>query len=533
MIVGIVPVGLLGVVAVTAVTLSGNARKQLDAVTSVSTPLTEAAGEIDNCVNHVLYYAQSAIGDTDAAGRKRRLEIVRSSLPTIAEQSKRLMSLELDSRGKELVRAAAAEAAEVATLAEPLVALIAKNNLRANEEAGERLTLKLEPAAERLAKALEALEAYRKPLAEATISSVERSLGTVSTGLMAAAGVAAVITLGFAAVTASSLTRRFVAVRDAVTEMRRTLNLRINVPVSGSDELAEVATAVGELTGTFRAAVTDIQKAGATMDAEVKSSVAAVCRISAELADQQRQTDQVAAAVEEVSASIREVAGKSSEAASAASTAGEQAKDGSEVVEKTVTEMRGIAEQVNESANSVGQLGKKSEQIGQIISVINDIADQTNLLALNAAIEAARAGEHGRGFAVVADEVRKLAERTTQATEEVARSVREIQSETSTAVTRIEAGTKRVTSGVDLANSAGSSLQTIVSASDSLRAMVQAIAAAAEQQSTASEQIAKNVDAISAASRSSRSNAESAEHSATKMAEHAQVMQKLVSRFGV
>jgi methyl-accepting chemotaxis protein len=425
------------------------------------------------------------------------------------------------------------EAAHVATLAEPLVALIAKNNLRASEQAAEDLTAKLEPAAERFAKNLDALEEYRRPLATTNIAGVERSLGMVSTGLMAAAGIAAVITLGFATLISSSLTRRFVALRDALTEMRRTLNLRTAVPVTGTDELAQVATAVGELTGTFRTAIAEIQKAGTTMDNEVKSSVAAVSRISTELAEQQRQTDQVAAAVEEVSASIREVAGKSSEAATAASTAGEQAKGGSEVVEKTVTEMRGIAEQVTESANSVGQLGKKSEQIGQIIGVINDIADQTNLLALNAAIEAARAGEHGRGFAVVADEVRKLAERTTKATEEVGSAIREVQTGTADAVTRMDRGRKQVDESVKLARSSGEAMGHIVTGQQTVQGLVQAIAAAANEQSSATGMIASSIASIATSTQDSTRGAEHSAQAANALSKQAEKLRSVVQRFRV
>ena len=132
--------------------------------------------------------------------------------------------------------------------------------------------------------------------------------------------------------------------------------------------------------------------------------------------------------------------------------------------------MQGIATEVQSSADTINALGKKSETIGEIIAVINDIADQTNLLALNAAIEAARAGEHGRGFAVVADEVRKLAERTTEATEEVSQSINGIQGETGSAVKLIESGSERVTRGVDLASQAGTALESIVSGSSGSRA---------------------------------------------------------------
>ena len=172
-------------------------------------------------------------------------------------------------------------------------------------------------------------------------------------------------------------------------------------------------------------------------------------------------------------------------------------KQGGKVVGETIEGMKRIADVVNKSAETVKELGKSSDQIGEIIGVIDDIADQTNLLALNAAIEAARAGEQGRGFAVVADEVRKLAERTTKATKEIAGMIKKIQSDTTGAVQSMEAGHEGGRARDRLADKAGTSLTEIVGVSQKVTDMVTQIAAASEEQSSASEQISKNVEAIS------------------------------------
>jgi methyl-accepting chemotaxis protein len=200
-------------------------------------------------------------------------------------------------------------------------------------------------------------------------------------------------------------------------------------------------------------------------------------------------------------------------------------------VQQTLEGMQAIAAVVNESATAITELGKRSDQIGEIIGVINDIADQTNLLALNAAIEAARAGEHGRGFAVVADEVRKLAERTTQATKEVADSIKAIQSETTGAVRKMNAGTEKVQAGVKLAEQAGSVLAGIVEGSGKVASMIQTIAAASEEQSAAAEQISKNVDQINAVTTQAAQGASQAAAAATQLSAKSEQLQRLVGQF--
>ncbi len=199
---------------------------------------------------------------------------------------------------------------------------------------------------------------------------------------------------------------------------------------------------------------------------------------------------EIAASSEQMSASVSEVARQCAKAADSADQSGKIATQGGQVVQETVEGMQGINQAVSESAASVQALGQRGEQIGAVIAVINDIADQTNLLALNAAIEAARAGEHGRGFAVVADEVRKLAERTTKATEEISGSITSIQSETTNAVQRMNRGTEQVKAGVERASIAGESLDKIVHQAKEVAGMIQSISAAAEEAGAGSTQSA-------------------------------------------
>lgn len=255
--------------------------------------------------------------------------------------------------------------------------------------------------------------------------------------------------------------------------------------------------------------------------------------LSQGMSNQQIQSSQVSAAVEQMSSSVSEVALKAKDASDAATLSGQQAERGGQIVQSTVEGMESINCEVEETATSVAELGKRGEQIGEIIAVINDIADQTNLLALNAAIEAARAGEHGRGFAVVADEVRKLAERTTHATTEVSESIRAIQDETQKAVERMDVSTDRVNDGMGYAREAGESLSAIVCSSQDVAGMIQSIAASADEQSAASGEISRSVQEINSVTEESARSVEQAATAANQLSYKAEQLQMLVSKFKV
>jgi len=209
---------------------------------------------------------------------------------------------------------------------------------------------------------------------------------------------------------------------------------------------------------------------------------------------------QIATAMEEMSMTVNEVAGNTTNAADAASKVAESAHEGQVVVNQAVKGMQQVAEVVRSSAAIVGNLGATSEKIGEIVNVINEIADQTNLLSLNAAIEAARAGEMGRGFSVVADEVRRLAERTMASTKQIGSMVSEIQSGTQKAVASIEAGKAEAERGEQLSHQAEASLTAIVDSIENIKSMISQIATASEEQAATATVIAGNLEEISRAS---------------------------------
>jgi len=303
--------------------------------------------------------------------------------------------------------------------------------------------------------------------------------------------------------------------------------------VRSKDELGQLTNDVNRMNESLRDIIGGVSRSSE----QVASAATQVSSSSEEMArsveSSNSQLEQVASAVEELRSSIGEVSQNAQDVSNQAAEGGDRAREGGETVHATVDEMDGIRTQFETSGAAVEALGSKAEEITNIIQVINDVADQTNLLALNAAIEAARAGEHGKGFAVVADEVRKLAERTTSATEEVATAIHEIQQGSREAVEAMSASRERVANGSQRASEAGLALEGIVNSSGAIANSIGSIAAAAEQQSAASEQISRSVATVTSASEEASQGAAQSASAATELAASADELRSLVGRFTV
>ena len=342
-----------------------------------------------------------------------------------------------------------------------------------------------------------------------------------------------VVGIGISGLIMRSITTVMMEMVGMVQEIANNNLDTADLEITTQDETGQAGEALNRMKNNLRQIIQSIAST-ATHVASASEEISASATQQAQSSETQKdQTAQVAASMHEMSSTVTQVSDNCNKAAHAARQAAETARQGGSIVEDTLTKMQLIADSVAATAKTVEGLGKSSDQIGHIIGVIDDIADQTNLLALNAAIEAARAGEQGRGFAVVADEVRKLAERTSAATKEIAQMVKGIQDETAAAVSAMEAGTKQAEEGVSSTSKAGDSLKAIIQVSEQVGGMITEIATAATEQSATSEQVNNNVEQISKLVKESALGAQQSATACQDLSGLALDLQAMVGKFNL
>ena len=310
-------------------------------------------------------------------------------------------------------------------------------------------------------------------------------------------------------------------------------DLTHNTQTDRLDELGQLQVAIQRMTVNLRELIGGISD-GVTQIASAAEELSAVTeQTSAGVNSQKVETDQVATAMHEMAATVQEVARNAEEASEAAVAADQQAREGDKVVGEAIAQIEKLALEVGHSTEAMGHLKRESDKIGSVLDVIKSVAQQTNLLALNAAIEAARAGEAGRGFAVVADEVRSLAQRTQKSTEEIEELIAGLQSGTQQVSSRMDSSRLLTDNSVELTRRAGESLGNITRTVSTIQGMNQQIAAAAEQQSAVAEEINRSVLNVRDVSEQTAAASEETAASSIELARLGTHLQTLVGRFKV
>jgi methyl-accepting chemotaxis protein len=331
-----------------------------------------------------------------------------------------------------------------------------------------------------------------------------------------------------------TVTRKLNDFVEKVTDLARGEgDLTKQIIVTSNDEFGMLAGEINSLVDKIRKIIIQISQTSEQVSSsavELQSNAEQMATGAEEVA---AQAETVATAGEEMSATSGDIAQNCQMASEGSQLASAAAVSGARVVDETIAVMGSIAERVKSSAKAVESLGSRSDQIGAIVGTIEDIADQTNLLALNAAIEAARAGEQGRGFAVVADEVRALAERTTRATREIGEMIKAIQQETKGAVIAMEEGVNEVAKGSEKAADSGRALEQILQQINDVNGQIHQVATAAEEQTATTSEISNNMQQITEVVGQTARGAQDSAAAANQLSTLADDLRRIVSQFKV
>jgi methyl-accepting chemotaxis protein len=308
-------------------------------------------------------------------------------------------------------------------------------------------------------------------------------------------------------------------------------DLTKRIDVSSSDEIGEMARHFNGFVDKLHDAITHVAQSSDAVSSAASTLDGATEQMAAGVEEAAMQVNSVATASEEMSKTSSEIAQNCVLAAKSSDEANQSVNTGEAVTQQTIGIMNRISDRVKDSAEVIKSLGARSDQIGQIVGLINDVADQTNLLALNAAIEAARAGEHGRGFAVVADEVRKLAERTSHATKEISNTIYAMQAETKKAVASMEEGVNEVGIGTSEAAKSGEALKEILTQINRVTAEINQIAVASEQETATTNEIASSIQQISEVMHETARRIQENATASSQLADLSSSLQAMVGQF--
>lgn len=362
-------------------------------------------------------------------------------------------------------------------------------------------------------------------------SNVQEKNQSLTRGAWIVLLLVSLILAGFGFLLINSISAPIRTLNQAINQIERDSDLSLRIPVLARDEIGATASAINAMLEKFEQLIQEVAISAMKVANAAHDTAMNMEHTAQGLSEQQLETDQVSTAITEMSHTVHDVARNAESAAAAADKANHDAHLGQDVVELSVKAINSLAEEVNSAGAVINRVASDSSNIGHVLDVIRGVSDQTNLLALNAAIEAARAGEAGRGFAVVADEVRVLAQKTQESAREIQGMIQRLQSSAMEAVSAMEHGVSKAEAGVTQAAKAGDALHAILGSVQTITDLNMQIASAEEEQAAVAETISRNVMHIRDVAESTTEAAAKTVVACEELARLANTLQGLVSKF--
>jgi methyl-accepting chemotaxis protein len=518
---------IMVVISGIAMTSFNRINKKVDVITEDKWPKTVILHDISDNINVVARALRNAIILSDPAESKKELYRIVKAGEEITSSMEKLDKTVVSSEGKELLQAIKDHQNAYSVVMKAIIGLIESDK---KAEAGQALVVKLRPVQKTYFESLSKMIDFQARELLKAGDAVNETYKSAQLGII----IILVVSLFGAALIGFLITRSITVPLGKAVKVNRTIaegDLSVTVNVDRKDEIGQLNESAQQMVENLRSIIGHLSSTSDQVASAATQLYANADQMATASEEVAAQAATVATAAEEMAATSGDIAQSCNQAAEGSQHANGVATEGAEVVRKTVDVMGRIAEKVQISARSVESLGARSDQIGEIVGTIEDIADQTNLLALNAAIEAARAGEQGRGFAVVADEVRALAERTTKATKEISSMIKNIQNETKGAVGTMEEGVREVENGTTEAAKSGAALQEILDQINAVTMQVSQIATAAEEQTATTSEISNNIHQMTEVVQQTARGAQDSSQAASGLARLADELKAVVGKF--